>query len=930
MTNHICSLHITRLRQMCVLFLLFFLVCATTAPVSVCAEGVTLKVGFTETEGFTMTAEDGTRHGLVVDFLDEIAKYTGWKYEYVDTSGEALLTGLMQGEYDLIGGMYYIDSLTDVLAYPDISTGNSKSVLMARWDNPNIRGYELKDLDGKIIGVQSRAFENIRRLQHFLDMNGIECTLRPYTPEQAGGNTLFPFLENGEVDLILGNAGDDTGRARAVAYFDAQPHYIVTTSEHPEILEQLNWALERIMDSNPEFAQECYEKNFNNSGIPNVILNHEEQDYIREKEVVKVAIPKDYHPFFCLDRPDFHEGLVPDVLQKVSEFSGLKFTYCFAESYLEMLEMVKSGEADMAGYYIDTEKEAAESGLALSVPYVTLNNLVVRNKSINFPDEGLTGAILMGRKMPAEMNAAAVRDYDDTFEALSAVNRGEVDFVYGISSRIEMEMQQHYLANVVPVSLTNSDNDVGFALARPAQSPLLGIVNKAIVSLTEGERDAIAYRNAISVGSSSISLSDLIHSNPIIFVIAIAIVLLLILAAVLAAARVKIKAAVMRSELERAEADSRAKSEFLSRMSHEIRTPMNAIAGLTALVSMQEEIPDSLRATLGKLHAASQYLLSLLHDILDMSRIENHKLNISQEPFSLAGMLDELQSMMQLEADAQRLLFSSVLQIAHPQLAGDAVRLRQVLTNLLSNAFKFTSSGGQVILSVTETGSNDKEASFRFSVADSGVGIRPEDKERIFEAFEQAGESETRSRGTGLGLSISQNIVQQMGGELKLKSEVGKGSEFYFELTLARQEDARPAGVQDGGQLAGVRVLLAEDNDLNAEIASELLQMQGADITRACDGRQAVEIFGGSSPGQYQIILMDIQMPQMDGLEAARAIRAMERPDAGEVPIIAMTANAFQDDKDAAASAGMDGFVSKPLEVNYLYSVLKDTLHSGR
>ena len=397
--------------------------------------------------------------------------------------------------------------------------------------------------------------------------------------------------------------------------------------------------------------------------------------------------------------------------------------------------------------------------------------------------------------------------------------------------------------------------------------------------------------------------------------------------------RARMRSAVMQSNLEKAEAESRAKGEFLSRMSHELRTPMNAVVGLTDLTSMMEGVPAEVRENLLKLRSSSHYMLNLINDILDMSRIDSGKLSLASEPFSLEHMLSEIQTMMGPEARRRNLMYTLEMEIVHSNLTGDVIRLRQVLTNLLSNAFKFTPAGGAVLLRVTEERGTDTEAAFTFRVTDTGIGISQEDQKRIFESFEQVGASHTKSQGTGLGLPISSSIVRKLGGELKVKSEPGRGSDFYFTVTLPLGKSEEPPAEGDGRLedklLEGVHILLAEDNDLNAEIAAQLLEIQGAKVCRSADGRQALERFSVSRPGEFQAILMDIQMPDMNGLEASRAIRALDHPDAAAIPIVAMTANTFQEDVDAAMEAGMNGFIPKPLDVNYLYRLLRDLLHGG-
>ena len=894
-----------------------------------------LRVPFPEVTGISETLEDGTRRGLVVDYLNEIAKYTGWEYEYIDTDGDHMLGEFREGKYDLMGGNYYAPGFEEFYAYPDYNIGYSRAVLMARLDDESINSYDLRSLNGKTIGVYERAVENIRRLREYLSMHDLDCEIRAYRFDQltADGN-LYPYLEKGEVDLLLGNGFEDPPEFRVVTSFESQPYYIVTSVGNQEILDGLNMALEKIADSNPNFSAERYEANFPSGSSVDIRLSKAERDYIQSRGTVTVAVPESYHPLFCLNTEgDLHDGIVPDVLAGVSRFTGLSFAYIPADSYGDAVRMVQEGEVDLLCFYMGSEEESVRNGLTLTSPYVDMNNIVVRNKASTYPDDGLVCALVAGQALPAGILAAEVRSYPTVTDALMAVNRGEADFIYGLASRLELDIQRYHFANLVPVTPVNDRSDLSFALSRPADPDLLTILNKAINSLSAKERSTILDRNMVSIGSSSLTLMELIYANPVTFIAVLTLFLLVVVAAVLGIYRARMRAAVIQSDLERAEAESRAKGEFLSRMSHELRTPMNAVVGLTDLTGMMEGVPEDVRDNLDKLRASAHYMLDLINDILDMSRIDSGKLSLASEPFSLDGMLGEIQAMMGPEAQRRGLAYTLEKEIVHSGVTGDGIRLRQVLTNLLSNAFKFTPAGGTVLLRVTEEEIGGAYV-FTFRVIDSGVGIAPEDQKRIFESFEQVGNSRSKSQGTGLGLPISGSIVKMMGGTLEVRSEPGRGSEFRFAVALPPGEPGEelkkvPDGLMGGKLLDGVNILLVEDNDLNAEIAARLLEIQGAEVTRSVNGRQAVERFAGSRPGEFRVILMDIQMPEMNGLEAARTIRALARPDAAAIPIVAMTANTFQEDVDAAAAAGMDGFLPKPLDVNTLYCLLCDLLHSG-
>lgn len=884
-----------------------------------------LRIPFPETEGFTMTDENGNRSGLVVDYLYEIAKYTGWSYEFIDTDANDMTKDFIAGKYDIMGGTYYSEAFEEYFAYPDYSCGSTKAVLLARQDNNSIKGYDLRDLNGKTIGVVARATENVRRLEGFLSANGLEYTLKPYSSEEVAANQINLDLEAGKIDLKLGNATDDTGEFRAVAYFDAQPHYLVVQPDNRELLEQLNWAMERIMLSDPHFSERVYNRYFDDTGVENLLLTEEEKDYIERKGTVTVAVPDYYHPLYCIGYEDGdHVGLVPELLEKISVRYGIDFSYILADSYSHAQQLVIDGKADMAGVFFGDSADAMRSELAQTNSYASLNDLIVRNRSVTYPADGLSCGLLEGRQLPSYVKASEVTYFATLEEVLSAVNTGKVDFACGLSARMEQMMQEKVFTNVVPVTLSANRMSISFAMPMPANAELLSIINKGINSLSEDDRSSLLDHNLVSIGNAKVSLESFVVTNPILAITAISAFLLFVTTVIVIIANMRVKNANMQKNIAKAEADNKAKSEFLSRMSHEIRTPMNAIVGTTSLIAMKEDIPESIKENLAKLSSTSQYLLGLINDILDMSRIDNGMLAIADEDFSLRQMLDELCSMMQAQAQAREIALCCETNFTHSDLKGDAIRLKQVLMNLISNAIKFTPPGGTVHLTVEETTETDMQATYLFKVSDSGIGIRAEDLERIFESFEQAGANQMRSQGTGLGLPISRNIVQLMGGSLKVKSKLNVGSEFFFSIPLGFGKPIElKTHIEPSFDFENVRILLAEDNAINAEIATEILTLRGIQVEHTVDGAQAVRRFTQSVPGYYNLILMDMRMPNMGGLEATRAIRDSGHPDATKIPIVALTANSFQKDRDMAKEAGMNDFLSKPLEVDLLYTVLQ-------
>ena len=388
--------------------------------------------------------------------------------------------------------------------------------------------------------------------------------------------------------------------------------------------------------------------------------------------------------------------------------------------------------------------------------------------------------------------------------------------------------------------------------------------------------------------------------------------------------------------LEQAEAATRAKSQFLSNMSHDIRTPMNAIFGIAQLMEHDKNDSEKMDDHIRKLKFSSQHLLSLINDILDMSKIESHEVSLNREFINLTDQVMQLKSIIcpQTEEKKQKFLVK-MHEIRHENLVGDAVRLRQILINLLSNAMKYTPNGGTILFEITEKHSDEQSRSvFEFSVTDTGYGMSQDFIKRIFEPFTRAENSVTNKiQGTGLGMAITKNIVDLMGGTITLDSELGKGSCFQVTIPLEIADEEEVSAVenpeeQDQNQaidtsLQGMNFLCAEDNELNAEILDAILEMEGATCTILPDGQQIAERFKTVKPGEYDAILMDMQMPVMNGLEATRAIRESDNPLGKTIPIIAMTANAFSSDVQECLNAGMDAHLSKPLDVEALKRTIR-------
>jgi len=917
--------------------LVFIMLAFNLSVLAQTSEKRVLRVAFPQVDGMSWTAEDGTHHGMLVDYLNEIAKYTGWEYEYIDTKGPAMLNEFVEGKYELMGGNYYIPALEKYYAYPNYNMGYSRSLLLARSDDRSIHSYDLESMNGKTIGVYENARENIRRLKEFMAINGLYCNIRYYKQEDMVGKIgLYPYLAKGEIDLLLNNVAHISDSVRVVVAYDSQPYYIVTNPGNKEVLDGLNMALERILDANPNFAAERYAVNFPDR-LVNIQLSDRDLEYVNERKTITVAVPENWYPLYCKETPlKNHTGIMADVLDEIKSFTGLRFSYVYAKNYADAIRLIQQGDADILGFFLGDENDAAQLGLALSASYVSANNIIVRNKACSYPAPGLVGALVESQRFPSGISAEKIRSYPGIKEALAAVNSGEADFIYGLSSKMEQDISRYHFTNLAPVTLVNDQSAISFALPTPVDPDLLTVLNKAINNLSESERTVIRNRNLESIGVSEFSLTDFIYANPLQFMFIVMFVLSVLFTALLLAIGARMKATVIQGNLKRAEAANLAKSEFLSRMSHEIRTPMNGIVGMSTIAMQNIDNTDKIKDCLEKVIMSSKHLLALINDVLDMSKIESGKVELRHESFNFRAFLQDFENLYGEQAKSKGISYETILASdLEVQIIGDSLRLNQVLSNLLSNALKFTPAKGMIKLRVSKTGEDQENVYLRFEVIDTGCGIAEENYDKIFESFEQENVDVTyKYGGTGLGLSIVKRFTGLMGGGIHVTSVQGSGSTFTVDLPFGKiKESGKPTRFSDingRNDLAkdcyavdydfkGKRILLVEDNELNREIAEELIGVTGASVESAEDGVQAVEMFKESAEGYYDLILMDVQMPHMDGYEATRCIRALGRSDAQKVPIFAMTANAFAEDVQKSREAGMNAHISKPLNIRAVY-----------
>lgn len=880
-----------------------------------------LKVAFPESAGINEVYEDGSYGGSVYEWLMEISKYTGWEYEFVNGNADELLGEMMQGKYDIMGGMLYQKDLEKYFSYPKYSMGSNYSLLIYPKQDESIKSFDLSTLNDKTIGVYKKAGHKIKRLKIFLDSNKIKCKIKYLDLKDYEA-----CLKNKKVDLMLGSDVYMNDDYNVAAKFVADPYYIVTSHDQKEICKEISNAMEEIYAANPNFADELYNKYFPEQYINTISFSKSDLSFIKNAGAIKVAVSEELYPISYNDKEA--DGIIPDIIKLISEKSGLKFTYVTAKTYEDALNLVKDGKADILGGFFDDSYFADKQNLILTKSYINVDGVILKNKNANTDSSKVTQAVLKGGNTNSASKDIVLKYYDSYEECLKSVNSGQADQTIMPASVMESLYLKNYYPNVIYTSSERSLPGLSIALKKGSDSRLYTVLNKTVNNISETEAGNIKKDNMVSIGDNKVSFKSYYYSNPTLVISIIVGFIILVAVTILLFIWFKMKNNVMKVKVEEAEASSKAKSEFLSLMSHEIRTPINAIIGLTNINMMNEDLPEPLKKNLSKIDSSAQFLLSLVNDILDMSKIQNYKMVINSECFDLTKVINDIDELFISKKEEKCIKLTYDIDLQNKYFMGDSVRIKQIISNIVSNAFKFTEEDGEIILTIREVVNDNNSSDVFFSIKDNGIGIKEDKLSKIFEAFEQVSINYNNETGTGLGLFICNHLVTLMGGDLKVKSIEGEGSDFYFTLNLpiASEKDVKKEIAENNiTKLENTRVLIAEDNDLNAEIVISLLEMNNINVERALNGEEAVTLFKDSEDNYYDLILMDIKMPEKDGIEATKEIRRINSDYAKNIPIIAMTANTFEEDRKNAFDAGMNAFLSKPFNVDEFYKIISET-----
>ena len=933
-------------KSACVMLSLLLLLSAVL-PVKAAAETAPVKVvrvgSFEDT--FNYCNEKGARKGYGYELLETLSGYTGWQFEYVTCDWSDCFEKLENGEIDIMGGISYTEDRAEEMLFSDEPMGEEKYYLYADLSRADISASNFKTLNGKKVGVLMGTEPEVM-LTEWEEKYGIKTQ----HVNISNNEDVKQKLANHEIDCFVSleeSYWAELGISTITRVGKSSIYYVLN-KDRSDLKEELDNAMHALDEEAPFYTADLCKKYFSLDYKP--ILTGEEKAWLKEHGAIRMGFLTSDSGVSTYD-PVTREitGTITDYIQFARDCLGnqeLEFQLVGYDDKEAELNALKSGEIDMIFHFDQSPNLAEEYRVARTNTTWTTNMMVVTNKQ-RFNENQVNRVAVPQNKISLTRYIAfyypqwEIVDCDTQKDALKLVKDGQADcFVTGVSS--EAKYSKNYGFYSVP--LPNPANSC-FAVKSGNRS-LLSILNKTIKAMP-----ANMLTSSLAMYKSSarkVTLSDFIKDNffmvLLVSSIAVAAVLLTILKLLQKARKAEAAArkaandtqelnAKLQVAVEKAESANRAKSTFLFNMSHDIRTPMNAIIGYADLASRHLDAPAKLEKYMENIQICGQNLLVLLSNVLDLARIENDKTEIEYSVSDVEKDFRNCVAMFQNQADSKGQTLTVTTQLLHPYVYADIPHLTEVCTNLVSNAVKYTGVGGTIRCDVTQKpGEKEGWCNMVVTVADNGIGISQEFQKHIFEPFERERTSTvSKVEGSGIGMGIVKKLVVLMSGTVEVESKIGVGSTFTVTIPsrIASQEETqakRETTPSDEKSLCGVKILLTEDNDLNAEIATELLREEGCAVDRAKDGVECVDMLEKAANGTYRLILMDIQMPVMNGYDAAKKIRRMDDPQKAGIPIIAMTANAFSEDKQAALDAGMNDHVAKPINMNVLVPTIRKYL----
>ena len=906
-----------------------------------------IRIGSFE-DTFDYIDENGVRRGYGYELLQALAGYTGWEFEYVKCDWSNCFDKLENGEIDVMGDISYTDERAQRMLFSDEAMGEEKYILYADLSNMDTGTSDFKFMDEKRIGVLMDTEPEIM-LTEWENKNGIHT-------EHVNVNNnddVEKKLANHEIDAFVSleeSIWSEQGIS-SVTTIGKSGIYFAINKGRSDIKMELDYAMRKLDQDSPFFKADLYKKYFTLDYSQ--VLTGEEKSWVEEHGNIRIGFLSNDPAVFSLDEETGKlTGMLAEYVSYAKDCLGnqkLEFNIQEYNDYDEMIQALQEREIDMIFYVGRNPGFAEEKGYALTNTAWTYSLMAVTDEE-NF-DEHNTYTVAVPKEKEALKQHIAFSypqwklvDCDSLDDAADMVLNEKADcFLMGASQALIYDNSRNFKS--VPLTKTM---EACFAV-RGGEDSLLSVLNKTLKAMPS---DMLTSALAIYDSTADkVKFSDFVKDNMFAFFLVagfsalsiIVIILILLRKARKAEAVAKLAANntqklndKLEIALEKAEDASLAKTRFLNNMSHDIRTPMNVILGYAQLMENElkgKDVPETLEH-LEKLQQSGNLLLSIINNVLDMARIESGKMELDENYCRIEDVRKSLFAVFDEKARKKDIALHYTMNVEHEHVLTDATKVKEIFVNILSNAIKYTPSGGSVMMSVDELPCDEPGYMIvRNRVSDTGIGMSQEYMTKIFDAFTRE-QNTTKSKiaGTGLGMSIVRKYVDLLGGTIDVESELGKGSTVTVTLKhkIADESYYVKKHIEESGTgseiLEGRNILLAEDNDLNAEIAEAILGCAGLKTERVEDGIQCVNMIEKMPAGTYDMILMDIQMPKMNGYKATQAIRRLSDKEKACIPIIAMTANAFEEDKRDAIAAGMNGHIAKPIQLDKLLSMLAEVI----
>ena len=907
----------------------------------------TIRVGSFE-DTFNYVDKNGVRRGYGYELMQALSGYTGWKFEYVKCDWSNCFDKLENGEIDIMGDISYTDERAQKMLFSDEPMSEEKYILYADLSHTDIGTSDFKAMDGKRVGVLMGTEPEIM-LTEWEKKNGIHTK----HVNVNNDDDVEKKLANHEIDCFVSleeSTWSEQGIS-SVTTIGKSGIYFAINKERSDIKTELDYAMRQLEQDSPFFKADLYKKYFTLDYIQ--VLTGKEKVWVEEHGGIQIGFLNNDPAIFSMDEETGKlTGMLAEYISYAKDCLGnqtLEFNIHAYDDYDEMIQALQNREIDMIFYAGRNPYFAEQNGYALTNTAWTYSLMAVTDEE-KFDENKVHTVAVPKEKYALKQHIAfsypewKLVDCDSLDNAADMVIQEKADcFLMGASQALIYDNSQNFKS--VPLTKTM---EACFTV-REGEGSLLSILNKTIKAMPS---DMLTSALAIYDSTADkVTFSDFIKDNLLVFLATVGFLALSIIGIILVLLRKARKAEAVAKlaakdtkklndkleiALKKAEDASLAKTRFLNNMSHDIRTPMNAILGYAQL--MEEELKEKdLPETsdhLEKLQQSGNLLLSIINNVLDMARIESGKMEIDENYGRIEDIRQTLFEIFGDEAKKKNIALHYTINVEHEHILTDTTKVKEIFVNILSNAIKYTPSGGSVMINIDELVCDEPGYMMvRTRVSDTGIGMSQDYLTKIFDAFtRERNTTKSKITGSGLGMSIVKRYVDLLGGTIDVESEPGKGSTFTVTLKHRIADESYYVKKHDEGSgtaskiLEGRNILLAEDNDLNAEIAEAILEHAGLKTERVEDGIQCVNKITKMPVGTYDMILMDIQMPRMDGYKATQAIRHLPDKDKACIPIVAMTANAFEEDKRDAVAAGMNGHIAKPIQIDKLLSMLAEVL----